>query len=327
MTKRRWLGLTAVVVLLVLLLGPLVYPIPPLPESNAAAALAGPDSDFLDVGGLTVHAVRTEAAPDAAGPLIVLLHGTGLSTYSWRAVQPALADFGEVLAIDTPGFGLTERPLPPNLPTPNPYSLAGRVALLRALLDAEGAAQAVIVGNSAGGQWAAKFALTHPDRVAGLVLVDAAVLQGGGTPDFVRPLLNTPQLARVGPFLLRQTNPWDEAFLRGLWFAPEELTVADVAVYQAQLRVGAWDEALWQVTVQSRPLTTEERQALSDLTVPALVVNGAEDTLVPAGVSAELADLLPNGTLALLPDCGHLPQEECPAAFLEAVAPFLGSLP
>lgn len=327
MTKRRWVGVTAVIILLLLLIGPLVYPIPPLPAGNEAAALAGTDSEFLQVDGLALHAVRTPPQPDAAGPLIVLLHGTGLSTYSWRFVQEPLAAFGEVLAIDTPGFGLTERPLPPNLPSPNPYSLEGRVDLLRALLDAEGVEQAILIGNSAGGQWAAKFALEHPERVAGLVLVDAAVLQGGGTPDFVRPLLTTPQLTRMGPFLLRQNNPWGEDFLRGLWMQPEALSAEDVAVYQAQLRVGVWDAALWQIMVQSRPLTGDERAALVGLAVPTLVVNGAADTLVPPEVSAELAERLPNGSLALLPACGHLPQEECPAAFMAAVGAFLEDIP
>lgn len=324
--RRRWVWIAAAL-LVVVLIGPLLIPIPQRITPWAPSALASAESAFVPLNGVNVHLLRAPAAPEADGPPIVLLHGTGLSIYSWRHVQAPLAAYGEVFALDTPGFGLTERPLPPDLPSPHPYTLEGRVALLLALLDAEDISQAVLIGNSAGGQWATKFALTHPDRVAALVLVDAAVLQGGGTPSFVRPLLNTPQFNHLGPYLMRHNNPWGESFLRGLWYQPQNLPDAVVNTYQTQLRVGPWDSALWQIMQQSRPLTAAERDALPTLTMPTLIVNGAEDTLVPPAISAELAEQLPNATLAILPDCGHLPQEECPKAFLQAVAPFLTRKP
>ena len=98
-----------------------------------------------------------------------------------------------MVAFDRPAFGLTERPMPGDFPNGvNPYTADAQADLTVGLMDELGIEQAVLVGNSAGGTIAAHTALRYPERVKALVLVDAAIYGGGGSPSWARPLLTTP---------------------------------------------------------------------------------------------------------------------------------------
>ena len=110
--------------------------------------------------------------------MFILLHGFGASEFSWREVMEPLSRSGRVIAYDRPAFGLTERPMEGNWTGTNPYSVQGNVELLDGLMDELGVDKAILVGNSAGGEVAAAYALEHPERVQGLVLVDPAVGKG-----------------------------------------------------------------------------------------------------------------------------------------------------
>jgi pimeloyl-ACP methyl ester carboxylesterase len=330
---------------LLILVGPLLVPVPALGGTVEPSELAYPDSVFVDLSvpggaGLRVHvqsepssltpadahAARAGGAASAdAGTGFVLLHGFGSQTLTWRHLMPALAGAGPVLAFDRPAFGLTERPMPGDWPRgANPYTAASQVGLTIALMDAYGMDRAVLVGHSAGGSLALEVALAHPERVVGLVLVSPAVVRGGGAPAWSRPLLQTPQMSRVGPLAMRQLGGQPgEDFLRAAYADPSRLDPVDVAAYRLALRVNDWDRALWELTKASR-----EPQLLGHLgrvDVPVLVLSGAEDTIVPFEQSEQVAARLPRATLALVPDCGHVAHEECPGPTIDAVTTWLAA--
>lgn len=304
------------VLLLLVLAGPFLVPVPPLEGTVPPAQLADPDSRFVDVDGVTVH----YKIAGEGEPVFVLLHGFGASTFSWQEVMAPLAEMGTVVAFDRPGFGLTERPLPGDWAGRSPYSPEAQVDLTVGLMDALGLEQAILVGNSAGGTIALQTALTYPERVAGLVLVDAAVYAGGGTPGFLSPLLNTPQMRRLGPLLARRIQDWGVDFARSAWHDPERITPEAWEGYLKPLQAQDWDRGLWEVTHASHPPGLAER--LGEVAVPALVITGDDDRIVPAEQSVRLADELPDAELVVIPNCGHVPHEECPGPFLEAVRGF-----
>ena len=180
--------LAALLLLVLVIFGPFLVPIPPLPVRSALKALAGPNSRFVDVPfaghTLTVHYEEAgEKKPGQGRPAIVLLHGFASSTFSWREVLPKLGERGRTVAFDRPAFGLTERPLPESWQgdwkTQNPYALDAQVELTTGLMDQLGIDEAVLVGNSAGGAVAMLTALENPKRVKALVLIDPAVYSGG----------------------------------------------------------------------------------------------------------------------------------------------------
>jgi len=167
-------------------------------------------------------------------------------------------------------------------------------------------------------------ALRYPDRVQALVLVDPAVYVGGGVPDWIRPILQTPQMRRLGPLLVRSIRTWGEDFGRSAWHDPSRLTPEIWAGYTKPLQARDWDRALWEFTLASRPTGLPER--LDQIQMPTLVITGDDDRIVPTEQSVRLAGELPNAELVVIPNCGHVPHEECPQEFLQAVRRFVSKL-
>ena len=309
------LGLVA----LLALIGPFFVPVPDL-ETVSVSSLAEPGSQFVEVDAPGVTLNVHYKAQGGGEPQLLLLHGFGGSTFSWRGVLDALP--GSVVAFDRPGFGLTERPLRDEWQGRNPYSPAAQVEVVVGLMDALELESAVLVGNSAGGTLALRVAATYPERVAGLVLADAAVYEGGGAPNWIRPLLSTPQVNRLGPLVARQFSGEPGLdFLRTAYADPDKLTEADLAGHQRWLQADNWDVALWEIIKASR--TADLTPQLGNLQMPTLVMTGREDALVSPEGSEQLAETLPDAEFVALENCGHLPQEECPGAFVEAVANWL----
>ena len=306
------------VVLAVMLVGPLLVPVAPLEGTFLPQALADPDSQFIEINGLAVH-VKVMGQGE---PVFVLLHGFGASLYSWQPVMESFSQFGRVIAYDRPAFGLTERPL--SWEGQNPYGPEAQTALLIGLLDHFGVERAILVGNSAGGAVAMQTTLAYPERVLALILVDPAVYTSGGAPGWTRPLLATPQMRHLGPLLVRQIQTRGPEMIETAWHNPALLSPEMLTLYQKPLQVENWDRALWEFTIASRPAGLENQ--LQALKLPVLVITGDDDRIVPTADSVRLADELPNAELVVISNAGHVPHEERPEAFLQAVAGFLSIL-
>jgi pimeloyl-ACP methyl ester carboxylesterase len=299
-----------------ILIGPFLVPVPPLTNTVPVRELAEADSQFVRLLEMDVHYKEMGAGE----PALILLHGFAASVYSWREVMAPLSDYGRVVAFDRPAFGFTERPL--EWSGQNPYSPEAQVELTIALMDSLGIERAVLVGNSAGGTVAVNTALTHPDRVAGLILISPAVGVGGGSPSWIRPLLQTPQMQRLGPLFVRNIQEWGLEFGRSAWHNPDLMTEEMWAGYTKPLQADNWDRGLWLLTSSSRAASPNLSARLDELDLPILLVTGDDDRIVPTARTVELADRLPGSTLLVIPACGHVAHEECPAPFLEAVETF-----
>lgn len=315
---KRWQKITLSIfgiLLAALLIVPFLIPVPPLEGLVPPEQLADPDSQFIDVNGLRVHYKES-----GSGELtFILLHGFAASTFSWREVMQPLAQYGRVIAFDRPAFGLTERPL--TWEGANPYAPESQTALVLGMMDALGVERAILVGNSAGGTVAMQTYLAAPQRIESLILVDAAVYTGGGSPATVRWLFYTPQMEHLGPLLARRIQTWGEDFARSAWHDPEKITPQIWEGYNKPTRVQNWDVALWKLTQASRASGLSKQ--LDRFNLPVLVITGDDDRIVPTEQSIQLAQALPNAKLAVIPNCGHVPHEECPQAFMQAVQNFI----
>jgi pimeloyl-ACP methyl ester carboxylesterase len=289
-----------------------------LPQVETRNLDDAPDGQFITVDGVRLHYLDGGTAPPGAPP-VVLLHGFGASTASWRHTFPALAAQTRVLVPDLMGFGYSERIARPE------YTLRRHADLVARFLQALGLERAILVGNSMGGAVALQMAIRYPACVAALVVVDAAM--GGGEtrrpPPAVAALLFGGPL---GPAFIYYTfgNP---RFLRravALGYAnPERFTPLVAAGYQAPLQVRGTAAALVAMTISA--MDDDLPEAIPQITAPTLIVWGEEDRLIPVRVGEELHRLIPHSRLHRLPGCGHLPQEECPAEFHAALLPFLAA--
>lgn len=318
--KKFWRILLIILIglLIIVLVGPFLVPVPPLTDTLSPEQLGDPDSQFIDINELSVH-VKTMGHGE---PVFVLLHGFGASLFSWHAVMEPLSQYGTVIAYDRPAFGLTERPM--TWPGENPYSPQASVDLLLGLLDHFNVQKAILVGNSAGGTVSMQFTLLHPDRIQALILVDPAVYEGGGGPSWLRPFFKTPQMNHLGPLIVRSIQSSGIDLLKMAWYDPSKITPEIMTGYTKPLQSNNWDRALWYFTAASQPSGLPER--LSEFTLPALVITGEADRIVPTGNSVRLAGSLPSARLVIIPQAGHVPHEEQPALFLQVVDDFLNTL-
>lgn len=355
MPFRLKISLAILALLVVVIFGAPLLVAPGAPAGvEPLAAVAGPDAEYIEVDGVELHVVRQRpaagapAASASGAPLFLLLHGFPFSTETFDDLAPLLAGSGEVVAVDLPGFGLSERPLDDDLEDLasrglDPYSPAGQVRLVRGLLAELGAGtganeegardgapddatQVILVGSDSGARLALDVALAlgsepyaaEEYRLGGLVLIGASPYVSSQRSWLARALMNTPQLNRLGPIFLRQiAQEPGLRILRAGWSDPTAIEQEDFDAFQRAWTVEGWDDALWKLTKAEAPPSLEG--ALGAVAAPALVVAGEEDGVVPSGESERLATELPNATLRLLPGCGHAVQEECPRELAQLI--------
>ncbi len=299
-------------------LGPFVVPVPRLDGLVSEKDLVDPDSRFIKIHGIDLHYKKAGSGKRT----FVLLHPFGGSTYSWREVMDDFSEFGTVIAYDRPAFGLTERPMPGDWES-NPYGMKANVEILHELLDTFGVDKAILVGNSAGGGVAVAFAMEYPDRVDELILVAPGVGGGYGPqfPAWALPVMWTPQMRHLGPLMMREYQETLPLTVEREWYDQGRLTDEIRQKHLQLLKIKNWDRAFYELTFA--PAYPELRPLLPTLTVPALIVAGHEDRLIRSWYFEAIAAEMPDSRLEVIPNCGHVPQEECPTPFMKIVLDYL----
>jgi pimeloyl-ACP methyl ester carboxylesterase len=271
---------------------------------------------------LEIDGLPTRYLSAGEGPPLVLLHGAGDNSLDWRWVIPDLAAAHRVYAPDLPGSPDSARPAAD-------YSPAFFERFAAGFLDALEIGPATFVGNSFGGLIALRLALAEPTRVTALVLVDSAGLGRAVNPAFTS--VNVPGLGEAAiPFWRTPVGAYQRAWGRtALLFAHPPGTVPrEWLAEQCRLaRAPGYLEAhLTVLRALVSPLGQREVlvERLPSLKIPTLVVWGARDRVFPESQARDALAHLPEGSLAVIPDCGHMPHVECPDRFLAALSEFLG---
>lgn len=314
-----------------LLLGVLSFLVVPflIPEPNSGTLTnveaAGPGAKFSKLYNIDVHIETQKYTGDCRcdAPLIVLMHGFGASTFSWRKVIEPLGKYGEVIAYDRPAFGFTERPA--ITLGVDSYGFEANFGILNDLIAQYGTKRPVVlVGHSAGGQLAAEYARLNPAKVQGLVLVDAAIITTGGSPDGLSWFYQIPQIDKLGPILVSSIAQTGDDLLRRSHFDQSQVTQDVYDGYHQPLKVKGWERAFWRFATASRK--NDLLANLGTIKTPTLLISGVADTVVPVADQAKLKAKIPGSELVLIEKSGHLPQEEQPKAFLDAFAPFMSKV-
>lgn len=270
----------------------------------------------IDVGGLNIHYL-TAGSND---PPLVMLHGVGDSAADWSWVLPALANRNRVLAVDFPGCGDSAKPQ-------REYSLEFLTQFLADFLNTLEVQRAVLVGNSLGGLIALRFALSNPERVAALILVDSM-----GFGQAVNPALASLTLPWYGESAIAwsktplgaKQRAWSRAAL--LFARPSQVPAAWLAEQERLGLLPGFLEANLSI-LRSQVYVFGQQQivleSLPQVQMPTLVVWGVNDFVLPNKQAQDAVNRLQQAHLALIPDCGHLPQVERPELFTDTLNEFL----
>lgn len=263
-------------------------------------------------------AVHVEQA--GRGEPVLLIHGFGASTYSWREVMPDLAQRYRVVALDLYGFGWTERP-----DDLSRYTRDGQVELILQVLEALDIASTHLIGHSYGGSICMALVADHPERVRSMVLVDSAAV------DY--PMKRRKWFSGVGLF--------NYTYVRGIALRAEFVEKAMTAAYYDDTLVTdeLVDAYLRRLRVEgaargfrglSRPLPPDERPRgdirYEDLDIPILMLWGAQDELITSDVGRHHADLFPDARFVAIEGAGHSPMEERPLDFVQTVTAFIDGI-
>lgn len=274
-------------------------------------------SRFVEAAGLRWHAQVL-----GSGPVVVLVHGTGAATHSWRDLAPLLAQRCTVVAPDLPGHGFTHAPDVEQL------SLPAMAQALGALLEALELSPALAVGHSAGAAILARMCLDGRIDPAGLVSLNGALLPLSGLHgQLFSPVARLLATTSLAPRLFAWRARSPAVVDRLLGNTGSVLDPTGIALYgrlagnSGQVAAALRMMAHWDL----RPLERE----LSGLRTPLLLVAGDRDRMISPGQALRVRRLRPGATVKRLPGLGHLAHEERPyeiAAILLRFAEECGAL-
>jgi pimeloyl-ACP methyl ester carboxylesterase len=272
-----------------------------------------PDRTFVEVDGVNVNYIER-----GAGEYLVLIHGFASSVRTWQDVIPELARNYHVVALDLKGFGHTEKPLQSD------YSTYGLSEFTRRTMDLLGIEQATLIGNSLGGAISLHLAANHPERVQRMVLIDAAAY-----PHKQPLLFNCAYLPGAGCLTsILITRPTFRNSLREVYFndslVTEQLVDDHYSIYDLE---NATDTMLEVLLARGAETESGKLPDYTKIDVPSLVLWGREDIWIPLEQGQRLAEELPQGQLSVIPDCGHVPQEEKPMVVAQMILDWLADNP
>ena len=296
-----------------LVIGVIAVWAPDRPVEELTSRWAPPPSQFVAVDGMSVH-LRDEGPRDDSEP-IILLHGTGASLHTWDAWAQALNDKHRVIRVDLPGFGLT------GPTTDGNYQMSAYTHFMRSLMDTMQIKRAVLAGNSFGGDVCWQTAVTYPDRVSRLILVDSSgYATTAASVPIAFKLAQMPVLSRLlGNILPRRVV---ESSVRNVYADPAKVTPELVdRYYDLALRAGN-RKAITARFAQNKPGQNES--AIKQVKVPTLIIWGALDRLITPDNAAKFHRDIAGSQLIVFEKLGHVGHEEDPVATVAAVQTFLG---
>jgi pimeloyl-ACP methyl ester carboxylesterase len=267
----------------------------------------------------SVNGHRLAYLDHGQGPPLILIHGYGGSMWQWEYQQLPLSAAYRVITPDLIGSGLSDKP-------DIDYRPEELIESVRGLMEALDLPTATLVGNSMGGGVAIGMALTHPELVDRLVLID-------GLPDHIRERLVSPLmrraidthvpvwLARVGSWLFG--NRTMETVLREIVYDQTLLTPAVLDRSNRNRRRADMIAPLLSIRDSLPRWEQDYATRLKEIRHPTLILWGEHDRLFPPQVGRDLQSAIPQSRLIVIPRAGHIPQWEQPQVVNRHLIDFL----
>lgn len=284
----------------------------PLSEAKLKeSGVIEPDSRFLEVDGVSTRYIGRGGGEEA----IVFIHGFSSTLWTWRSCLEPFSKQYRIYALDLKGFGFSGKP-------DSEYTTDEYVDFVIHFMDALELQTATLCGNSMGGNIAWRAALKHPDRIDRLILVDASgyASDHSGAPFF----LSLGRLPGVGEILGSLiTRGRIRATLESAYHDAAKVTDQTVDAYYYPMRTQGAMHAVLARLRGFRADTEKWQSKIPELSLPTLIIWGENDTWIEREIAGRFHKDISGSKLVVIPECGHLPQEEKPEDFAISVLEFL----
>ena len=304
-------GLTLIVIVLSLLIS-VLFGYRDIPTEELKLKYGQRPSSFISINGIETH-FRDEGSTADSIP-IVLIHGTGASLHTFDAWTDDLIQDYRVVRLDLPGYGLSEPFIDSD------YSIDHYVSFIDDFLKEQKIERCIIGGNSLGGHIAWQYTLQHAEKVDRLILIDA-----GGYPSRSKSTPLAFQLAEIPivknifkfitpKFVVRSS-------IENVYANPDKITEELINRYfELSLKEGNRQAFIDRFQKQK---TRASHEQIPKISQESLILWGEKDFLIPVENAYLFEKNLPNGTLVLFENLGHVPMEEDAEQSLNPVLNFL----
>lgn len=265
-------------------------------------------SKFVEADGIKLHyQEKGEGTP------LVLIHGYGSSTFTWRDVFIPLSKHFRVIALDLKGFGFSEKPT-------GDYTRREQAVLVRKFLDKLEIEKAWFAGSSMGGEISLNIVLQNPNRVEGLILIDSAGVKSVKGSSSTSAIYEIPFVGRAFVSLGLLSDSLVRESLERSYFDDSKVTKKVVETYYLPLQTNNGQRAIVSAQRQWDLYSIEDE--LSEIKVPTLLIWGKEDYVTPLAGGRKMNASIENSKLVIFENCGHLPAEEMPQKTVEEILKF-----
>ncbi len=251
------------------------------------------------------------------GQPVVMIHGFGLSSYSFRFLMHDLSKDYEVYALDLKGFGESIKP------EDGRYSAYDQASYVLEFIRRHNLKNVILIGHSLGGGVALSVALKNKEEISKLILLDAAAYRQK-LPKMI-DWLNTPVIGKLGFYLLPASYHTKMAY-KYAFYDDSKIPQDSIKELSKSLQKPNARYAYCQTSNCIIPEDIDEvSKKYKTLNIPTLVIWGDKDTVVRKKIAYKLYHDLPVVTLKIIPNCGHIPHEEQPEVVIKHIRKFLNN--
>jgi pimeloyl-ACP methyl ester carboxylesterase len=251
---------------------------------------------------ITIDGERLYCHVQGSGNPVLLVHGLGLSSYTWRRNIEALSQNFTVYAPDLRGFGKSDKP------DKRGYSLDHHRRMLKKLLDYFDLRKIDYIGSSMGGEIGLRLAMTNPERIKRLVLIASS----GYRDEFPRVLrwLSHLPCSLIEPWVRRRilTEPAIRSSIMGAYYRENAVSEEEIQAMAAPVLEKGSPRAYLRLLREFD--FGREKANYAHIMHPALILAGSHDIVIPLEHLRRLHRELPNSKLVVIPESGHMLHEE-----------------
>lgn len=318
MKRRFWIGLILTIAFLAIL--PYLIPLKNISSGKSREELMCPFGHWISIEDRNLYYEDYVPEKIENPEVIVLVHGFGGNTFSWRENIPAFVGFGyRVIAVDLLGYGLSDKDWNSD------YSHEAHADRLKLFLDQLNIESAHFVGHSMGASVITHFVYKYEDYVKTLTFSGGAVFVEGENshPSIPSFILKIPPVKRYIRHFFRfyLAGNRSNELLDSAYYDKSIVTENVLQEYSERMGIGDWDLSLLASTRDSRENNISFD--LEKIIIPVLLINGTQDTWVKPEVAQNLNEKFPNSQLFLIENAGHMVMEEKSSMFNEIVLDFI----